>query len=72
MVLATGPLAGYASVVPFIVNRRAAPLRRVIVPAGVNTWQACNNWGGRNLYDYNSSNQQQAVLDSKLRRYLNS
>jgi hypothetical protein len=37
---------------------RALPSRRpqILVQASVNTWQAYNNWGGKSLYAFNSTN----------------
>jgi len=48
--LTSGPQAGSASSVYFIV--RAAPGRNaaILVEAPVNTWEAYNGWGGESLY----------------------
>lgn len=56
LVLTTGADKGKAASVPFIVQ--APPTRQsvILVQAAVNTWQAYNNWGGKSLYDFNSSN----------------
>ncbi|MBA3842708.1 MAG: hypothetical protein H0X39_08820 [Actinobacteria bacterium] len=50
LVLTSGPQAGSANSVFFIV--RAAPTRKakILVEAPVNTWEAYNNWGGKSLY----------------------
>jgi N,N-dimethylformamidase beta subunit-like, C-terminal len=56
LVLTRGRAQGEVSYVPLIV--RALPSRRaqILVQASVNTWQAYNNWGGKSLYAYNSTN----------------
>jgi hypothetical protein len=55
LVLTSGPYAGQASYIAFIV--RAAPGRTsgILVQASVNTWQAYNPWGGKSLYTFNST-----------------
>jgi len=56
LVLTRGRAQGEVSYVPLIV--RALPSRRaqILVQASVNTWQAYNNWGGKSLYAFNSTN----------------
>ena len=59
-VLTSGPNAGAATWAPLVVT---APPERpgvILVHATVTTWQAYNNWGGKSLYDYNSSGGQPA------------
>ena len=62
LVLTSGELSGHAADVPFIVR---APKRRqrsaILVQAAVNTWEAYNNWGGKSLYDFNSTNRKRAT-----------
>ena len=57
LVLTSGRARGEVTYVPLIV--RALPSRRakILVQASVNTWQAYNNWGGKSLYAFNSTNQ---------------
>ena len=50
-----GPDAGNANVVPFILRERASADSSILVQASVNTWEAYNNWGGKSLYDFNST-----------------
>jgi hypothetical protein len=56
LVLTRGRAQGEVTYVPLIV--RALPSRRskILVQASVNTWQAYNNWGGKSLYAFNSTN----------------
>jgi hypothetical protein len=56
LVLTKGRAQGEVTYVPLIV--RALPSRRskILVQASVNTWQAYNNWGGKSLYAFNSTN----------------
>lgn len=62
IVLTTAASAGKVGVVPFIVTAPAgsAP-SAVVVQVGTNTWQAYNHWGGKSLYNFNSTNGQAAV-----------
>lgn len=59
---------GKQSHIPFVVrdDTRAA---NYLVQASVTTWQAYNNWGGKSLYDYNSSNNKRASKVSFNRPY---
>ena len=50
----TGSTNGVATV-PFIVLPNASQSKTALVQVPVNTWQAYNNWGGKSLYDNNSS-----------------
>jgi hypothetical protein len=50
------PAAGRSSIVPFVVKRPAgATPSRVLVVTDFNTIEAYNNWGGKSLYSFNSS-----------------
>ena len=55
IVLTGGPDAGRAYPLWFVVREPAPNASAVLVQAPTNTWQAYNNWGGRSLYDFNSS-----------------
>lgn len=55
LVLTTGPDRGKAANVPFLVRPSSGRTSAMLVQAPVNTWQAYNNWGGKSLYDFNSS-----------------
>jgi hypothetical protein len=59
LVLTAGTPAGQVHYIPFVV-REATPTSQILVQVGVNTWEAYNNWGGKSLYDFNSTNDQQA------------
>jgi hypothetical protein len=48
--LTTGPSAGRASSVPFLVRAARTSPSRILVQAPVNTWEAYNRWGGTSLY----------------------
>lgn len=63
------PRTGSSSVVPFILKEPANKRSRILVVSSVNTDQAYNNWGGKSLYDFNSTNGQQAVKISFDRPY---
>ena len=39
----------------------ARPVEQILVQATVTTWEAYNNWGGKSLYDYNSTGGQPAA-----------
>jgi N,N-dimethylformamidase beta subunit-like, C-terminal len=68
LVVVTGTDAGASRFVPFVV-RESTPRAPIIVQAGVNTWQAYNNWGGKSLYSYNSTHSTAAVAVSFNRPY---
>lgn len=55
LVAGSGPEAGAASLIPFIVREPPGRSSRALVIAPVNTWQAYNGWGGKSLYAFNSS-----------------
>lgn len=59
--LTTGPHAGTAALVPFVVRRPPDRPPSLLVQTGVNTSQAYNHWGGKSLYASNSSDQRPAV-----------
>ncbi len=48
--LTSGPAAGRAGWIPFVVRAPASQQSRILVQAAVNTWQAYNRWGGMSLY----------------------
>jgi hypothetical protein len=49
--LTSGPYAGTASPVAFVVTALPTQRSAILVQASVNTWQAYNAWGGKSLYD---------------------
>ena len=55
LVLTSGPQSGKASTVFFVVRAPAARRSAILVQVPVNTWEAYNNWGGKSLYDVNST-----------------
>ena len=59
---------GKQSHIPFVVrdDNRFVPY---LVQSSVNTWQAYNNWGGKSLYDFNSTNNKPASKVSFNRPY---
>jgi hypothetical protein len=61
LVLVDGAHTGKAATIPFIVVAPSSRRSAVLVQAAANTWQAYNNWGGKSLYDFNSSNGVPAV-----------
>ena len=73
LILATNPSGwprmGKSSVVPFIVKAPAGRATKILVVNAVNTEQAYNNWGGKSLYNFNSTDGQQAVKVSFDRPY---
>ena len=64
LVLTSGSYSGKASTVFFVVrpplNRRST----ILVQVPVNTWEAYNNWGGKSLYEVNSTNGARASMVS--------
>jgi N,N-dimethylformamidase beta subunit-like, C-terminal len=50
LVLASGPDEGASAAVPVVVRAPSGSSADVLVVAGVNTWQAYNDWGGLSLY----------------------
>lgn len=59
---------GKQSHIPFVVRDDNRFVNH-LMQASVNTWQAYNNWGGKSLYDYNSTNGQRAYKVSFNRPY---
>ncbi len=59
--LSTGPHAGTTALVPFVVRPRLDEPPDVLVQTPVNTLQAYNHWGGRCLYESNSTDNRPAV-----------
>jgi hypothetical protein len=55
LILTGGPAGGQASWIPFIIRAAPGTHSAMLVQASVNTWEAYNNWGGKSLYNYNSS-----------------
>ncbi len=49
-----GSTSGVATV-PFVVLPSATQSKTALIQVPVNTWQAYNNWGGKSLYDNNST-----------------
>lgn len=56
LVLTRGRARGEVTYVPLIVRALPSRRSRILVQASVNTWQAYNNWGGKSLYAFNSTN----------------
>ncbi|WP_210367172.1 N,N-dimethylformamidase beta subunit family domain-containing protein [Bacillus sp. REN3] len=59
-----------ASFIPFVVKEQS-PSADFTVLIATNTYHAYNNWGGKSLYGYNSSNKEAAVKLSFNRPYKN-
>ena len=76
LVLATRPAdwprMGKSAVIPFIVKARPTAASRILVVSSANTEQAYNNWGGKSLYDFNSTGKRQATKISFDRPYAGS
>jgi len=53
LALTTGPQTGRVGNVYFVV--RSADASQIVVQVPVNTWQAYNGWGGKSLYNFNST-----------------
>jgi hypothetical protein len=62
--LTEGPAAGMIGWIPFIVRAPPSQHSLILVQAPVNTWEAYNNWGGKSLYNYNSTDNTAAVTVS--------
>jgi hypothetical protein len=62
--LTTGPGAGTVGWIPFTVRAPAGQRSLILVQVPVNTWEAYNNWGGKSLYNYNSTQNTAAVAVS--------
>lgn len=50
LILTTGDHAGDSVWIPFVVRAPSGQSSRLLVQEPVNTWQAYNMWGGKNLY----------------------
>jgi len=46
---------GERGTVPFVVREGSSHRSPILVEVPVNTWQAYNAWGGKSLYDFNST-----------------
>jgi hypothetical protein len=55
LVLTSGPYRGEASTVFFVVRPAPSSRSAILVQVPVNTWQAYNEWGGKSLYGFNST-----------------
>ena len=69
LVLTSGPGAGTARLVPFVLRDPPGRRSAILVQVPVNTWQAYNAWGGKSLYNFNSSANVPAVKVSFDRPY---
>lgn len=65
----TASQSGKQSYVPFTL-RNGGRFSRLLFQNSVTTWQAYNNWGGRSLYEFNSTNGIRAVKVSFNRPYV--
>jgi hypothetical protein len=54
-VITSGPNSGKATWTPLVVTPPPDRPKQILVQASVTTWEAYNNWGGKSLYDYNST-----------------
>ena len=59
--LASGPHAGSGSRVPFVVRPLPGETAAILMQTPINTAQAYNSWGGKSLYESNSTDQIPAV-----------
>ena len=55
LVLTSGSYRGEASTVFFVVRPSPGNHSAILVQVPVNTWQAYNEWGGKSLYGFNST-----------------
>ncbi|MEA2638203.1 MAG: hypothetical protein QOE18_1260, partial [Chloroflexota bacterium] len=62
--LTSGPHAGQGFRVPFVVRAPPGQAAPILVQTPVNTTQAYNHWGGKSLYESNSTDQVRAVMVS--------
>ena len=58
--LTSGEQVGHAFTIPLIVRAPATRAKTMLVQASSNTWQAYNKWGGKSVYDSNSTDQARA------------
>ena len=61
---------GARGTVPFVVREGSDRHSAILVEVPVNTWQAYNAWGGKSLYDFNSTSEARANRVSFDRPYL--
>jgi hypothetical protein len=61
LVIARGRNRGLARWIPFVVRPAHPDPNSILVEVPVDTWEAYNDWGGKSLYDYNSSHGVAAV-----------
>ncbi len=52
--------AGETGTIPFVVRESDSRRSPILVEVPTNTWQAYNAWGGKSLYDFNSTDLQAA------------
>lgn len=57
---ASGAASGYNKVLFFVKSANPGINSKILFASAVNTEQAYNSWGGKSLYDYNSTNNQRA------------
>jgi hypothetical protein len=81
-VIPTGWVSGYylaelvpsdgdaRGIVPFVVREASDHDSAILVDVPVNTWEAYNAWGGKSLYDFNSTDSAPATHVSFNRPYL--
>lgn len=61
---------GVRGTIPFVVREGTERRSAILVEVPVNTWQAYNAWGGKSLYDFNSTSEARANRVSFDRPYL--
>ena len=59
--LTSGPYTGTVQLVPFVVREPPGHHAAILVQESVNTWQAYDNWGGKSLYGFTSTDGVAAV-----------
>jgi N,N-dimethylformamidase beta subunit-like, C-terminal/PKD domain len=64
LVLTSGFYHGQASTVFFVVRPPPTQRSTILVQVPVNTWQAYNQWGGKSLYEINSTGGKRAYMVS--------
>ncbi len=60
LILTSGPEAGHGSRTDFVVRAPSSGHSQMLVQVPVNTWEAYNPWGGKSVYDFNSTGHRQA------------
>jgi hypothetical protein len=58
--LTRGRLEGASGIVPLVVRPLRSHRSPILVVASSSTWQAYNGWGGKSLYNFNSTNERAA------------